>query len=165
MNKNLIFRVLCTSMIGITLVGCEPNVPELNENNRKMLLGCWEVVKETVTNGDGFGGEFTREGKGLIGTTTYEFTENQLFYEAICTNKEYGEFHNIDTCNYTLQQNTDKTWKLIVNGRFDKKPNLNGGYSPITIHKLTDNKIEWEYESYGGDEGSVGCYQYLERLK
>ena len=163
MKKTLNFIVLI--MAALVLVSCESNAPELNDHNRQLLIGRWEVVKETVTNGDGFGGEFTREGKGLIGTTTYEFSATQLFYEAISTNKDYGEFHHVDTCDYSLQQNTDKTWLLTAHGRFDKKPNLKRGYSPITIRKITDNKIEWEYQSYGGDEGPVGYYQYLKRIE
>lgn len=138
-------------LVVITMAAsCKPNVPELNESNSKMLIGSWQVTKETVTNGDGFGSVFTREVKNM----TLIFEETFLVLPT---------FYYISK-PYTLQQQQGGTWLLTIEDYYDKQRNLEGGCSPITIYKLTKNNIEWEYESYGGDEGPVVYYQYLTRV-
>ena len=162
MKKNLlVWTVLVTVLC--TLVGCNPNMPELTESSRQKLIGKWEVEKETVTNGDGFGGVFTREGENLLSHNTYEFTSEQLIFTNIPSLDGVASYATFRR-DYTLQQQADGTWLLTVVGLFDKARNLEGGYSPITIHKLTKKSLEWECESYGGDEGPVVYYQYLRRL-
>ena len=152
------------ALVAMVFAACEPNVPELNDNSRKMLIGRWEVVKETMTNGDGFGSVVTREGKDLPGKTTWEFTDKLVSYDVTSNNQDNENAHQSGTYSYSLQQQTDKTWLLRIN-KIVTIELVTGGYSPITIHKLTDNKMEWEYESYGGDEGPVGYYQYLKRIE
>ena len=156
MKKEIILLTIGVSL----LAGCNNNLPELNENNRKMLLGQWEVVKETVTNGDGFGGVFTREGDKLLETNIYDFSDNQVTHE---TSTIYSSYHGYisNTYDYTLDAKDKGKWLVTIIGIYDKQRNLEGGRSPITIHKLTKNAMEWEYETYGGDEGPVVYYQYL----
>ena len=155
MKTKLIVTCLLASVV---LMSCSPNVPELNENNRELLLGKWLLVKETMTNGDGFGGVYTREGEDLWIQWYYEFTHKHV------TRGAEGMIpFAADTHDYTLLQQKDGTWLLTIDELYNKPRNLEGGNSPITIHKLTTNSLEWEYESYGGDEGPVVYYQYLEK--
>ena len=151
MKKTLNFIVLI--MAALVLVSCESNVPELNDHNRQLLIGRWEVVKETVTNGDGFGGVFTRQ---VNDNMTLSFTES--FLQPVSPTGYYLPGP------YTLRQQDNGTWLLTVEGYYDRPRNLEGGRSPITIHKLTRTNMEWEFESYGGDEGPVVYYQYLKKL-
>ena len=157
-------KCMLLALVAMVFAACEPNVPELNDNSRKMLIGRWEVVKETMTNGDGFGSVVTREGKDLLLITTYEITDKLISYEVTSNNKDIENDYHSDKYSYSLQQQTDKTWLLRIN-KIVTIELVTGDYSPITIHKITDNKIEWEYESYGGDEGPVGYYQYLKRIE
>ena len=145
------------------MTGCSRNQPELKENSRKMLIGQWEVVKETVTNGDGFDGVFTREGDNLWDKRLYEFSDNEMYRDIKAINTLYGDYHITDTIEYTLSFKDNGEWLLTVEDLFDKQISDFCGFSPITIHKLTKNAMEWEYESYGGDEGPVVYYQYLKR--
>ena len=151
----------------ITLVAsCKPNVPELNEKSHELLNGTWQVTKETVTNGDGFGGVFTRE---VNDDRTLVFSGNELgpaysgLLGGLCQPVSPTRYYVPEP--YTLQQQDNGTWLLTVEEYYDKQRNLVGGCSPITIHKLTKNDMEWEYESYGGDEGPVVYYQYLKRIQ
>ena len=157
-------KCMFLALVAMVFAACEPNVPELNDNSRKMLIGRWEVMKETMTNGDGFGSVVTREGKDLPVITIWEFTDKLVTYDVTSNNQDNENAHQTGTYNYSLQQQTDKTWLLRIN-KLVTIELVTGGYSPITIHKITDNKIEWEYESYGGDEGPVGYYQYLKRIE
>ena len=159
--KNLIKAVFF--LLAASLISCDPNVPELNDANRKMLLGCWEVEKETMTNGDGFGSVYTRSGENLTRIEIFTFLENQVIIDVRPTSLEHGDYHAIDTLDYVLQEQDNRTWLLTIPGRYDQPRNLDGGCSPITIRKLTKNKLEWEYEAYGGDEGPVGYRKYLGR--
>ena len=141
-------------MIGVSvLVGCKPNVPAQEETARQLLIGEWKVEKETVTNGDGFGGVFTRQ---VNDDMTLSFTES--FMQPVSPTG----YHLPGP--YTLRQQDNCTWLLTVEGYYDRPRNLDGGRSPITIHKLTRTNMEWEFESYGGDEGPVVYYQYLKKL-
>ena len=157
-------KCMLLALVAMVFAACEPNVPELNDNSRKMLIGRWEVVKETMTNGDGFGSVVTLEGKDLLLKTTYEITDKLFSYEVTSNNKDIENDYHSDKYSYSLQQQPDKTWLLRIN-KIVTIEHENGGNSPITIHKITDNKMEWEYESYGGDEGPVGYYQYLKRIE
>lgn len=141
-------------MIGVSvLVGCKPNVPAQEETARQLLIGEWKVEKETVTNGDGFGGVFTRQ---VNDNMTLSFTES--FLQPVSPTGYYLPGP------YTLRQQDNGTWLLTVEGYYDRPRNLDGGRSPITIYKLTRTNMEWEFESYGGDEGPVVYYQYLKKL-
>ena len=141
-------------MIGMSvLVGCKPNVPAQEETARQLLIGQWKVEKETVANGDGFGGIFTRQVNDDI---TLVFDEK--FMQPVSPTGYYLPGP------YTLRQQDNGKWLLTVECYYDRPRNLDGGRSPITIHKLTKDYMEWEFESYGGDEGPVGYYQGLKKL-
>lgn len=144
----------------ILLQSCNSNMPEMNENNRKLLLGPWEVVKETMTNGDGFGGVVTRTEDFHWNIDSYHFINDSLVY--ISSQESYLEY--IPPYNYSLAEQKDGKWLLTVPGLYDQPRNLEGGLSPITIHKLSKTAMEWQFESYGGDEGPVVYYQYLQTL-
>ena len=153
--------ILFIALLGaIMLQSCNSNMPEMNENNRKLLLGPWEVVKETVTNGDGFGGSFTRTENFHWNIDSYYFYETYV----VMWNSHAYYVADLPLYPYTLTEQKDGTWLITVPEMYDKKPNLDGGLSPITIHKLTKTTMEWEFESYGGDEGPVVYYQYLQTL-
>ena len=130
-----------------------------------MLYGEWQLTKETMTNGDGFGGVETREDGGLWAIITYEFAINGVSRSVIPYYSSVAESNFAPSSyEYTLQQQENGTWLLTIVGLFDKERNIEGGYSPITIHKLTKNNLEWEYEAYGGDEGPVVYYQYFKHI-
>ena len=156
-NKVLFFFAL---MGAIMLQSCNANMPEMNENNRKLLLGPWEVVKETMTNGDGFGGVVTHTEDFHWGLDSYHFINDSLVY--ISSQESYLEY--IPPYNYSLTEQKDGTWLITIPEIYDKQPNLDGGLSPITIHKLSQTEMEWQFEAYGGDEGPVVYYQYLKTL-
>ena len=143
------------------LQSCNSNMPEMNENNRKLLLEPWEVVKETMTNGDGFGGVVTRTENFHWNIDSYHFINDTQVY---IWNSNVRYFADLPLYSYTLTEQKDGTWLITVPGRYDKERNLDGGLSPITIHKLSKTEMEWQFESYGGDEGPVVYYQYLQTL-
>ena len=153
-----ILALLCA----IILTGCNANPPELNGNTRKLLLGNWQVVKETMTNGDGFGGVVTRTEDFHWGLDSYEFLNDS---QVIISNSQaiYLSLLPLPPYNYSLAEQKDGKWLLTVPGLYDTPRNLEGGLSPITIHKLSKNTMEWQFESYGGDEGPVVYYQYLKK--
>lgn len=158
--KNKFFYII--ALLGaIMLQSCNSNMPEMNENNRKLLLGPWEVVKETMTNGDGFGGVVTRTEDFHWGLDSYHFINDSQVY---IWNSQAIYLEYIPPYNYSLAEQKDGTWLLTVPGLYDQPRNLEGGLSPITIYKLSKDAIEWQFESYGGDEGPVVYYQYLQTL-
>ena len=136
-------------------------MPEMNENNRKLLLGPWEVVKETMTNGDGFGGVVTRTEDFHWGLDSYHFINDSQVY---IWNSHARYLEYIPPYNYSLAEQKDGKWLLTVPKVYDQPRNLEGGLSPITIHKLSKTAMEWQFEAYGGDEGPVVYYQYLQTL-
>ena len=158
---------IIVAVLAGVLSSCDTNMPELNETSRQKLVGSWQLKKETWINGDGFGGEFTREGNSLWNNILYEFTVNQVTRIVIPNydNEAGTSYVAPATYDYSLKQQQDGTWLLTVTGLFDKQRNPEGGCSPVTIQKLTKNRLEWEFEAYGGDEGPVGYYQYFERIK
>lgn len=151
-----ILALLCA----IILTGCNANPPELNDNTRKLLLGQWQVVKETMTNGDGFGGVVTRTENFHWDLDSYDFMNDSLL---LITNSHARYLLPVPPYNYFLAEQKDGKWLLTVQGLYDKPSNLEGGLSPVTIYKLSKNTMEWEFKSYGGDEGPVVCYQYLKK--
>ena len=153
-----ILALLCA----MVLAGCNANPPELNDNTRKLLLGNWQVVKETMTNGDGFGGVVTRTENFHWGLDSYEFLNDS---QVIISNSQaiYLSLLPLPPYNYSLAEQKDGKWLLTVPELYDTPRNLEGGLSPITIHKITQNTMEWQFESYGGDEGPVVYYQYLKK--
>lgn len=155
-----ILALLCA----IILTGCNANPPELNDNTRKLLLGNWQVVKETMTNGDGFGGVVTRTENFHWSLDLYEFLNDS---QVIISNSQaiYLSLLPLPPYNYSLAEQKDGKWLLTVLGLYDQPSNLEGGLSPITIHKLSKNTMEWQFESYGGDEGPVVYYQYLKKIE
>ena len=159
MKKLFIF-----SLMALLFVSCESKMPELNEDSRQMLYGSWQLTKETITNGDGFGGVVTREGENLWAIITYEFAVNDVSRLVIpYYSSEAASYVAPSSYKYNVKQQANGTWLLTIDGLFDKERNLDGGCSPITIRKITKDNLEWEYESYGGDEGPVGYYQYFKR--
>ena len=159
MKKLFIF-----SLLALILASCDPNMPTLNEESRQMLYGEWQLTKETMTNGDGFGGVYTREGADLWQIIIYEFAVNDVSRLVIPNySSETTSYVAPSSYKYNVKQQANGTWLLTIDGLFDKERNLEGGCSPITIRKITKDNLEWEYESYGGDEGPVGYYQYFKR--
>ena len=153
--------ILFIALLGaILLQSCNSNMPEMNENNRMLLLGPWEVVKETMTNGDGFGGVVTRTEDFHWGLDSYHFINDSLVY--ISSQESYLEY--IPPYNYSLAEQKDGKWLLTVPEMYDQQPNMDGGLSPITIYKLSKTEMEWQFEAYGGDEGPVVYYQYLKKI-
>lgn len=148
MNHMLLLLMVITLM-----ANCRQNLPEQKEDVQKLLIGQWKVEKETVANGDGFGGIFTRQ---VNNDVTLVFDEK--FMQPVSPTGYYLPGP------YTLRQQDNGKWLLTVEGYYDQQQNLDGGCSPITIHKLTKDYMEWEFESYGGDEGPVGYYQGLKKL-
>lgn len=139
------------------MASCNPNVPELNENNRKMLIGTWRVTKETITNGDGFRGVVTRQENHSV----WVFTENGV-HVGYQTTLGFSDFTLLP---YSLQQQQNGTWLLSIGADCDHPTTIGRIYPLITIHKLTKSDIEWDYKYYGGDEGPVEHYQYLKRTE
>lgn len=158
MKKLFIF-----SLMALIFISCESKMPELDEESRQMLYGEWQLTKETMTNGDGFGGVVTREGDNLWAIIVYQFAVKDVSRIVIPNYSSEGgdSYFAPSSYEYKVQQQADGTWLLTIVGLFDKERNLEGGYSPITIRKITKNSLEWEYEAYGGDEGPVGYYQYF----
>ena len=153
-----ILALLCA----MVLTGCNSNPPELNDNTRKLLLGNWQVVKETMTNGDGFGGVVTQTENFHWGLDSYDFLNDSLVF-ILNSGARYLVY--VPPYPYSLAEQKDGKWLLTVPGLYDQPRNLEGGLSPITIHKLSKNTIEWQFESYGGDEGPVVYYQYLKKIE
>ena len=127
---------------------------------QKVLIGYWQVVKETMTNGDGFGGVVTHTEDFHWGVDSYHFYEKSV----LIWNSHAYYFAELTPFPYSLTEQKDGTWLITVPEMYDKQPNLEGGLSPITIHKLTSNTMEWQFEAYGGDEGPVVFYQYLKKI-
>ena len=146
-------HMLLLLMVTTLIASCRQNVPEQKEDVQKLLIGQWKVEKETVANGDGFGGIFTRQVND----------ENILVFDEETMQPESPTWE-YDPAPYTLQRQDNGKWLLTVEGYYDQQRNLDDGCSPITIHKLTKDYMEWEFESYGGDEGPVGYYQGLKKL-
>ena len=122
------------------------------------LLGGWKVEKETVCNGDGFGGVLTR-------TITDEIL--YMFYDQSVVHTVNGATYD-NLLTYSTQNQSNGTMLLTVKDLFDtveREHPWDGGNSPITIYKLTDSELEWQYDSYGGDEGPVTHYQFLRRCQ
>lgn len=140
-------------------VGCEYNT----EEEKKKLTGSWQVYKATYT-----GIMWDEEGAPYTGSRTYDVNTDRYWvfdgktaYEACNTCKPSPK-------PYTMQQQFDGTWLLTIHGVYDMaKPSdpAASGNSPITIHKMTEAEIEWEYTRYGGDEGPDTYYQYLRHPK
>lgn len=154
MKIRVFFMIIALACAGI-FQGCNSNI----DNNRKLLIGHWTVVKETMTNGDGFGGVVTRTEDFHWGLDSYHFINDSLVY--ISGQAIYLEY--IPPYNYSLAEQKDGKWLLTVPGVYDQPRNLEGGLSPITIYKLSKDAIEWQFEAYGGDEGPVVYYQYLQK--
>lgn len=157
--KNKAFYTLAL-LCALIMQSCNANMPDMNENNRKLLIGHWTVVKETMTNGDGFGGVVTRTEGFHWGLDSYHFINDSLVY---ITNSGAKYLMYVPPYNYSLAEQKDGKWLLTVPELYDKPRNLEGGLSPITIHKLSNNAMEWQFEVYGGDEGPVVYYQYLQK--
>ena len=121
------------------------------------LTGAWEVHKEIVANGSGYGDIFMRD---VNSSTRFAFFDSLgLMYQFMKDGTGYFPPHA-----YTLDHGADG-WLLSVEGLFDTPRNLDGGCSPLTLYRLTDSELEWQYDSYGGDEGPVTHYQFLRRCQ
>lgn len=136
---------------------------EKEESEESPLTGSWQVYKATYT-----GIMWDEEGAPYIGSRTYDVNTDRYW---VFDSKTAYEACN--TCEplpkpYTMQQQFDGTWLLTIHGVYDMaKPSdpAASGNSPITIHKMTETEIEWEYTRYGGDEGPSTYYQYLRHPK
>ena len=129
------------------------------------LNGTWQVYKECVS------GIFWDEtGKPYEGTRTEKIDNNvRWVFENGCMYQTGSNTRSIPK-TYTLVKQADGTWLLTVEDYFDtSKPSDSSeegsGPSPITIQKFSLNKMEWEYVSYGGDEGPYTYHQYLKRVE
>lgn len=153
--KNKIFYLL---LLAGVLAGCNQNVPD---QKKWQESATWRVVKERVTNGDGIDGVVTHTGNFFWDIDTYVFALDSQMY-MLNSAASYLAMPALHT--YSLQTLSGNKLQLTVTDVFDKNRNLVGGQSPITIHSLTQNTMEWEFESYGGDEGPVVYYQYLTKV-
>lgn len=145
----------------IVLQSCDSDKPYI-EKRMCPPIGPWEVVKERMTNGDGFGGVVTR-------TDYFHWSIDSYYFDSVKSqvymwNSRVNYFAESEPFPYTVEEQNDGTLLLTIPGMYDQQPNLDGGLSPITIHKQTQYSMEWEFESYGGDEGPVVYYQYLHSL-
>lgn len=133
----------------------------------KQLLGTWQVYRERVT-GIMWGDE------GMPYTGSYTHDVNTQMHYMFTPDYEYEIYldeasevvYYSDNRPYTIEPQAGDTWLLTISGAFDMpKPSDSAisGRSPITIYKLTENEMEWEYTYYGGDEGPVTYYQYVRR--
>ena len=140
-----------------------------NQKTTQQLLGEWQVYRERVT-----GTMWDNEGMPYTGSYTHDVNMRMLYvftpdfeYE-LQMDEASGVVHYSDTRSYTIEPLTADTWLLTINGAFDTpKPSdpAISGRSPITIYKITENEIEWEYTYYSGDEGSMTYYQYVRRYQ
>ena len=121
------------------------------------LTGAWEVHKEIVANGSGYGDIFMRD---VNSSTRFAFFDSLgLMYQFMKDGTGYFPPHA-----YTLDHGADGRL-LSVEGLFDTPRNLDDGCSPLTLYRLTDSELEWQYDCYGGDEGPVTYYQFLRRCQ
>ena len=95
------------------------------------------------------------------GLDSYDFLNDS---QVIISNSQAIYLVLLPPYNYSLVEQKDGTWLITIPEIYDKQPNLDGGLSPITIHKLSQTEMEWQFEAYGGDEGPVVYYQYLKTL-
>lgn len=145
--------------------GCEYSANATTQQ----LLGEWQVYRERVT-----GTMWDNEGMPYTGSYTHDVNMRMLYvftpdfeYE-LQMDEASGVVHYSDTRSYTIEPLTADTWLLTINGAFDMpKPSdpAISGRSPITIYKITENEMEWEYTYYSGDEGSMTYYQYVRRYQ
>lgn len=140
-----------------------------NQKTTQQLLGEWQVYRERVT-----GTMWDNEGTPYTGSYTHDVNMRMLYvftpdfeYE-LQMDEASGVVHYSDTRSYTIVPLTADTWLLTISGAFDMpKPSdpAISGRSPITIYKITENEMEWEYTYYSGDEGSMTYYQYVRRYQ
>ena len=137
----------------------------LSSSLRWDIVGEWQVYKERVSGimwddeGMPYTGSFTHD---VDMRMHYMFTPDYEY--EIYLNEASEVVHYSDNRPYTIEPQAADTWLITISGAFDMpKPSdpAISGRSPITIYKLTENEIEWEYTYYGGDEGPVTYYQYL----
>ena len=146
----------------IVLQSCDSDKPDVGIYKMCPPIGPWEVVKERMTNGDGFGGVVTR-------TENFHWSIDSYYFDSVNSqvyiwNSQACYLAVLEPFPYTVEEQNDGTLLLTIPGMYDQQPNLDGGLSPITIHKQSQYSMEWEFESYGGDEGPVVYYQYLQSL-
>ena len=129
------------------------------------LNGTWQVYKECVS------GIFWDEmGKPYEGTQTKKLNYNVRWVFKNGCMYQTGSTSRPIPKPYTLVKQADDTWLLTIEDYFDTSKQSNpseeeSGPSPITIQKFSLNKMEWEYVSYGGDEGPYTYHQYLKRVE
>ena len=125
-----------------------------NQPADELIVGKWKVYKQTIT-----GHFFNEQGDPVRGTREFPCSDSDYYIFRENGTVLYSSFPNEYV--YTLQKQNDGTWQLNVEGLFDNHPS---GRSPIVIHKISKDRIEWEYVVYGGDEGPDTYYQYLKRF-
>jgi hypothetical protein len=145
--------------------GCEYNSPEFQEQ----LLGMWQVYKQDVTDV-----YWDEEGVPSRETRTFNIDTEEtcariwhieakhIFEAGPCIDIRYP------LPTYTLTALDNGTWQLTIPELYDLFVNdtteAPSGTTPIIIHKLDENNMEWEYSFYRGDEGPTTYYQYLWRV-
>lgn len=130
-----------------------------NQPADQLIVGKWKVYKQTIT-----GLYYNEQGNPVQGTREMPCSESDYFMFQENGTIYYSTHPNAFA--YSLQQQNDGTWLLTVENLFDMpKPDYPGiiGWSPITVHKISHDRMEWEYVRYGGDEGPDTYYQYLKR--
>ena len=145
--------------------GCEYNSPEFHEQ----LLGKWQVYKQDVTDV-----YWDEEGVPSRETRTFyidtEETCARIWHIEAMHIYEAGPCIDIryPLPTYALTELEDGMWRLTIPELYDLFVNdtteAPSGTTPIIIHKLDENNMEWEYSIYGGDEGPTTYYQYLWRV-
>lgn len=169
MKNKILSGTLLFLFCTITILAATSNSRIINSQNEAtiQLLGEWQVYKERVSgimwddNGMPYSGSYTHD---VDMRMHYMFTPDYEY--EIYLDETSKVIHYSDNRPYIIEPQAADTWLLTISGAFDTpKPSDSAisGRSPITIYKLTENEMEWEYTYYGGDEGPVTYYQYVRR--
>ena len=136
---------------------------------QEQLLGMWQVYKQDVTDV-----YWDEEGVPSRETRTFNIDTEETC--ARIWHIEAKHIYEAGPCidiryplpTYTLTELEDGMWRLTIPELYDLFVNdtteAPSGTTPIIIHKLDENNMEWEYSIYGGDEGPTTYYQYLWRV-
>ena len=137
------------------LVSCNTQ----NQPADQLIVGKWKVYKQTIT-----GHYYNEQGNPVYGTREVPYSDSVYYIFQENGTMYYGAIMNEYV--YTLQKQNDGTWLLTVQDMYDMpEPSVPiDGRSPIIIHNIVKDRIEWEYVMYGGDEGPDTYYQYLKRF-
>ena len=156
-------KILLFAIIAAICAGCD-NQPAQPAD--QLIIGSWQVYKQKVT-----GLYYNAAGEPVNGTRELPIFDDIIYTFLTDSTMLYtvnGATYT-DVKRYTMTKQDNGTWLLVVKGLYETVPSTGGaseasGRSPITIYKISKDKMEWEYVAYGGDEGPDTYYQYLKRV-